>query len=93
MSYKLSHTRLKKHILRDSITNRISNDSDIWAFRSSNVEHSFLNNSLISEVSCIFKNDWVAYPNIGWSISAVDVEEKEVSAVILNSGLYHITVC
>lgn len=62
------------------------------AFQSSNAKHSFLNNSLIW--SCyIFKNDWVAYPNIGWSSSAVDVEEKEVSAVILDSGLYHITVC
>lgn len=61
------------------------------AFRSSNAEHSFLNNSLIWSFY-IFKNDWVAYPDIGWSISAVDVEEKEVSAVILNSGLYHITI-
>jgi len=62
------------------------------AFRSSNAERSFLNNSLIWSYY-IFKNDWVAYPNIGWCISALDVgEEKEVSAVILNCGLYHIAV-
>lgn len=57
------------------------------AFRSGNAEHSFLNNSLIWTYY-IFKTDWVAYPNDG--LSAVDV--GEVSAFILNCGLYHITL-
>lgn len=60
------------------------------ALRRGNAEHSFLNNSLVWSYY-IFKTDWVAYPNDG--LSAVDVEEeKEVSAFILNCGLYHISL-